>query len=71
MAHTNKAAMFAGIEKTEVENDALKYAHIKIDAMTIFELLFRFTRKVVNRISASYDKIATNIIFIRYRFSLS
>lgn len=31
--------------------------------MTIFELLFRFTRKVVNSISACYDKIATTFIF--------
>lgn len=31
--------------------------------MTIFELLFRFTRKVVNRILACYDKIATIFIF--------
>lgn len=30
--------------------------------MTIFELLFRFTRKVVNRILTYYDKIATTII---------
>lgn len=31
--------------------------------MTIFELLFRLTRKVVNSISACYDKIATTFIF--------